>query len=86
MTERLTIDRTATYRIQIQGSLSKSWADYLGGLDIEVDQESSWPVTTLSGAVQDQAALLGVLNSLYELGYPLLIVECQFLYQKEKMK
>ena len=86
MTERLTIDRAATYRIKIQGSLSKSWADYMGGLDIEVDQESSWPVTTLSGSVQDQAALLGVLNSLYELGYPLLNVECQYTYQKETKK
>jgi len=83
MANRLTIDRNATYRIQIQGSLSRSWADYLGGLDIEVNRERAWPVTTLTGSVPDQAALLGVLNSLYDLGYPLLSVECQFSYQKE---
>jgi hypothetical protein len=32
-------------------------------------------VTTLMGELRDQAALLGVLNSLYDLGFPLLRVE-----------
>ncbi len=32
-------------------------------------------VTTLSGELIDQAALMGVLNSLYDMGYPLLKVE-----------
>ncbi len=84
MADRLTLDRSATYRIRIQGSLSRSWADYLGGLDIQVTDESVWPVTILSGSLIDQAALMGVLNSLYDLGYPLLSVECQYTYQKEK--
>jgi hypothetical protein len=86
MADRLTIDRKATYRIQIQGLLSSSWADYLGGLEIEVTSERAWPVTTLTGFVQDQAALLGVLNGLYDLGYPLLSVECQYSNQKETKK
>jgi len=33
------------------------------------------PVTTLVGRVRDQAELIGVLNSLYELHLPLLSVE-----------
>jgi hypothetical protein len=83
MVERLTIDRAATYRIKIQGSMSQSWTDYLGALEIDVSHESDWPVTTLSGFVQDQAALLGVLNGLYDLGYPLLTVECEISEAKE---
>ena len=86
MTDRLTLDKSAIYRIRIQGSLSQSWADYLGDLYIEVNYESDCPVTTLSGPVLDQAALLGVLNSLYGLGYPLLSVEYQCPYQKETYK
>ncbi|EMI46098.1 hypothetical protein RRSWK_01355 [Rhodopirellula sp. SWK7] len=35
------------------------------------------PVTTLSGQVQDQAALMGVLNSLYQLRYKILSVNCE---------
>jgi hypothetical protein len=34
------------------------------------------PVTTLMGELSDQAALAGVLNTLYELHLPLLSVEC----------
>jgi hypothetical protein len=33
------------------------------------------PVTTLSGELSDQAALCGVLNTLYELHLPLLTVK-----------
>ena len=40
---------------------------------IEPDQP---PVTTLTGQVLDQAALMGVLNRLYDLCLPLLSVEC----------
>jgi hypothetical protein len=32
-------------------------------------------ITTLTGELVDQAALVGVLNSLYDMGYPLLKVE-----------
>jgi hypothetical protein len=33
-------------------------------------------VTTLEGYLRDQAALFGVLNTLYELHLPVLSVEC----------
>ena len=75
--ERLFRANPATYRIQVQGSLDQQWADYLGGLNISVDREIDPPVTTLSGQVLDQAALMGVLNGLYDLGFSLLFVECQ---------
>jgi hypothetical protein len=32
--------------------------------------------TVLEGALPDQAALIGVLKGLYDLGMPLLLVEC----------
>ena len=75
--KRLSKDNPATYRIQVQGSLDQRWADYLGGLNISVNRDIDPPVTTLSGQVLDQAALMGVLNGLYDLGFSLLYVECQ---------
>jgi hypothetical protein len=36
---------------------------------------SQEPVTTLTGEVSDQAALMGVLSTLYDMGFPLLKVE-----------
>ena len=69
-------DRPCRYRIRVQGQLSASWSSRLGDLVITIRQPASQsPVTTLTGEVRDQAALLGVLNTLYDLGCPLLKVE-----------
>jgi hypothetical protein len=75
--EGLTHDSTALYKIRIQGYLHQSWSDRMGGVAIEVEsQPDGVPVTVLTGQFQDQAALAGVLNTLYDLGLPLLSVEC----------
>lgn len=69
-------DMSASYRIRIKGHLPKRWSDRLGGMTITIDdQAGEAPVTTLSGWLRDQAALLGVLNTLYDLRFPLLSVE-----------
>lgn len=73
----LKIDTAATYQICIQGFLDKSWSDRMGGVAIQVQSSpGEAPITVLTGAFQDQAALAGVLNTLYDLGLPLLSVEC----------
>jgi hypothetical protein len=73
----LTFEGPATYRIRIKGLLDDHWADRLGGMTISTnrvgDRET---VTTLCGQVLDQAALFGVLNTLYDLHIPILSVEC----------
>ena len=67
----------ATYRICILGTLDKNWSDYCGGMLINHDMMlQQYPVTILTGKLVDQAALIGVINSLYDLGCPLLSVEC----------
>ncbi len=67
----------ATYRIGILGTLDKKWSDYCGGMTIEHDIVlNQYPMTTLTGQLIDQSALIGVLNSLYDMGCPILLVEC----------
>ena len=67
----------AMYRICILGTLDKKWSDYCGGMTIEHDiLLNQYPMTTLTGQLIDQSALLGVLNSLYDMGCPILLVEC----------
>ena len=67
----------ATYLISILGTLDKQWSEYCGGMTIEhVIVLNQYPVTILEGLLADQSALIGVLNSLYDLGYPILLVEC----------
>jgi hypothetical protein len=73
---RLFFDLPGRYRIRVRGELSASWASRLGDMAITVRQAASQQqVTTLTGEVSDQAALMGVLNTLYDMGFPLLKVE-----------
>lgn len=74
--ERFLFDLPGRYRIRVQGRLSASWSSRLSDMTISVRQPASQkPITTLTGEVRDQAALLGVLNALYDMGCPLLKVE-----------
>ena len=73
----LTLDSTVAYAIRVQGYLDTSWSDRLGGIAIQPQTPpNKAPVTILTGKFADQAALAGVLNTLYDLGLPLLSVEC----------
>ena len=75
---KLTLDKPASYRISVQGYLGQDRSDYLQGMTITTGSAANQPpVTILTGQLVDQAALLGVLNGLYGLGYPLLSVECK---------
>ena len=72
----LTFDTPAVYRIGVQGFLDKSWSDRMNGVGIrEQELPDEAPVTMLIGHFIDQAALAGVLSTLYDLGFPLLTVE-----------
>jgi hypothetical protein len=66
----------ALYQVRIQGILDKNWSEYYGGMMIEYegDPEQS-AMTILKGRLADQSALIGVLNSLHDIGYPILSVE-----------
>jgi hypothetical protein len=57
----------------VEGVVPESWIDRLGDLRI-VSVTSA--ATTLEGRLSDQAALNGVLDTLYNLRLPLLEVSC----------
>jgi hypothetical protein len=72
----LTFDTPAVYQIGVQGCLDRSWSDRMNGVEICVQSPpDEAPMTLLTGRFIDQAALAGVLNTLYDLGFPLLKVE-----------
>jgi len=77
MTENLSMDFPATYRIKVHGIVKETWFQYYDHMVIEVETGTlKHPVTTLTGRIADQTALQGMLNLLYELRLPLLSVEC----------
>ena len=70
-------DRPAIYQISVQGRIDPDWSDRLAGMALRVTTEDGCPpATTLDGELSDQAALLGILNSLYELHLTVLSVLC----------
>ena len=72
----LKLETPATYRIKVQGRLDDTWSDRVGGMAVKMSTDANaLSVTTLTGHLTDQAALSGVLNTLYELHLPLLSVE-----------
>jgi hypothetical protein len=76
MPQKITLDQPCTYRICVQGQLDSVWSDYFEGMQIEYACDAgACKVTFLSGALVDQAALQGVLQKLYNLGFPLIRAE-----------
>lgn len=73
---RLAMETPAIYRICVQGAVAASWSPRLEGMNItESGKTGAKPETTLVGRVADQAALAGVLSTLYELHLPVLSLE-----------
>jgi len=67
----------AMYLISVQGTLDKHLSAYYGGMTIEHRSDPKRDaMTILTGLLVDQSALMGVLNSLHDTGYPILLVEC----------
>jgi hypothetical protein len=70
-----TMVSSARYQILVQGYLDASWSGRLGGLAIGTTvQEDGAVVTSLTGELMDQSALLGVLNTLSSLHLAILSV------------
>ena len=73
----LTLGGPAIYQIRIKGRLEEYWSERLEGMRLTTsDQEEHVQITELVGLLLDQAALLGVLNTLYDLHVPILSVTC----------
>lgn len=71
---KLKYSKPASYRIKIKGKIDKNLEYKLGSMSVvDVDEEKN--ITSLVGMMKDQAELAGVLNTLYELHYPILSVK-----------
>jgi hypothetical protein len=66
-------DQAPLYEIRLKGHLGREWADWFGGMAIDLTEDGH---TLLTGPVADQAALHGLLKKVRDLGLPLLAVQC----------
>jgi hypothetical protein len=61
------------YRIRVKGHVDSIWQAWFEGLQMTQQQEGT---TLLTGTLQDQAALYGVLLKIRQLNLTLLEVQC----------
>lgn len=74
--KNLKFEAPASYRIRVLGHLDDRWSDRLGGMVLtRAFTENNQPMTILIGHLNDQAALSGVMNALYNLHMPVFSVE-----------
>lgn len=75
--ENLSMRGPATYRIIVQGALDPNWVARMAGMSVsERNLEDGELETILVGRLPDQAALSGVLTTLYELHLPIVSADC----------
>jgi len=81
----LLVSHPAVYRIRVPGRLDSKWSGFLQGMAVTVFEEANQETfTELTGLLLDQAALMGVLQQLYNRNIPLLSVECITTSLKKK--
>ena len=74
---RPTMQGPANYRFRVRGRLDADWSERLDGMNITYSGTNDGEFVTVPvGRLADQAALSGVLNTLYELHLPVLSVDC----------
>ena len=69
----------ARYEIRVDGILKERWSEWFAGLTLESDGDE----TVLSGALNDQAALHGVLERVRDLGLSVIAIRRLSLEETE---
>ena len=64
-------DRPCVYQIRLRGSLDNRWANWFDGMTVTLAENGD---TLLTGPAQDQAALLGLIAKVRDLGITLVSV------------
>ena len=64
-------DKHEIYRIIVKGVLDEKWSEWFGGMEVTPQPSGE---TMLTGPVEDQAALHGLLDKIRDMGLPLVSV------------
>ena len=67
--------RPAIYKIKVEGVLQENWIQKFQGLKINIERSlSGKSISVLTGKINDQSALSGLLNMLYDYNLTILSV------------
>ncbi|GIK74731.1 MAG: hypothetical protein BroJett021_37190 [Chloroflexota bacterium] len=68
-------DHPSTYSIWVEGRIDPDWSDRLEGMEVRPSRrKDGTSITLLQGELPDQAALVGLLNALYQMHFVVLKV------------
>jgi hypothetical protein len=73
--DRTAMNDRAAYEILVMGALSERWAEWFQGMAIQQELQNGAYVTQICGLVPDQSSLIGMLQTLINLGLPILLVK-----------
>ena len=60
------------YEIRVKGHLSGEWSEWLEGMELRLVEDGE---TVLAGKIEDQSALMGILNKLNRLNLTLVSIK-----------
>ena len=67
--------KSAIYKIKVEGVLKENWIEKFQGLKISIERSlSGKSISVLTGKINDQSALSGLLNMLYDYNLTILSV------------
>lgn len=68
-------DQPSNYSIGVDGHIDPRWSDRFEGMEVRLShRKDGTQVTLLKGELPDQAALVGLLNNLYQMRFVVLMV------------
>lgn len=66
----------AVFYIEVKGKVDKSLSESLGAMKISHHMRGDKTIVSrLEGEILDQAALFGIMNTLYEMRFPVIIIK-----------
>ena len=72
----INFQKPAVYKIIVQGEIEKDWSGKLQGLQITIERsQGKRPASILVGQIKDQAALSGIMQTLYEMQMTIISVQ-----------
>ena len=70
--ENIDFSTSHYFKIDVRGKLDKSLSDIFGGLSISHNSNGETTISQLEGEIIDQASLIGILNTLFNMRYPII--------------
>jgi len=78
--EHVNISSSGNFVITVKGKINKELHELLGGLSIVYKADGDYTISCLEGEIIDKAELIGILNTLFNMRYPIISVKAKKIH------